>query len=745
MKRRASRLRPAARRGGLAALLLCGGSGAWAQAADAVVPQQVQITGPATASDTELRRREPVAKTIYGREELDKYGDTAVSDVLKRLPGVSLQGGNPRLRGLGAGYTLVLINGEPAPPGFSLDNLSPSQVERIEVTKGPTAEHSAQAVGGTINIILRDAPRQRQRELRTGLGYNAVRPVPSFTATYGDRLGDLSVSLPLSGFQWRSASNSWGERRSRDVNGDPQFTLFRREDTDWGGGLNFGPRLNWRLSDSDSLNWQTFMQGNRFNSSGRVMNDVREGEPPISVDDAYRNEGHWQMLRTNLQLVRRWPDGMRLDVKAGVQASASHFDTVVNGLDAQALPTLERHSSGDNRERGWSSSGKLLRPVLDSHTLALGWDIDARRRREVRSVMENGRPQLIGFDGEPFRAAVERQALYLQDEWAIGPQWSSYLGLRGERIATTSRSSSDELRSRSSVLTPLLHLNYKLDPKGRDLLRGSLTRSYRAPDTGALLGRPSINASFPLNTTNPQIAPDRVGNPALKPELATGIDMAFEKYFAGGGLMSIGGFHRRITGLMRNQVTLETPSWAYCSPTGDCTPRWVSRPVNLQRARTSGLEFEVKGRAAELLSHWMDAGLALDVRASFSLYRSRVDGIPRPDNRLESQQPYALNLGFDHVMKTVPLTWGASLFYTPAYRVQQTVAQGAEQGVARALDVYALWTFSRQAALRVAANNLAPLDTISRTALTDEQGFTESSYNRRHNHANFQASLTLKF
>jgi hypothetical protein len=105
----------------------------------------VEIRG-SEVTDTEQRRREPVAKQIFGREELDKYGDVSVTDVLKRLPGVTLSGGNPRLRGLGAGYTLILVNGEPAPPGFSLENLPPSQVERIEVTKGPTAEHSEQAV-----------------------------------------------------------------------------------------------------------------------------------------------------------------------------------------------------------------------------------------------------------------------------------------------------------------------------------------------------------------------------------------------------------------------------------------------------------------------------------------------------------------------------------------------------------------------------------------------------------------------
>jgi cysteine synthase A len=77
-----------------------------AGAQDPPAPQRVEITAP-EATDTEQRRRDPVAKTVVGREELDRYGDSSVNDVLKRLPGVNLQGGNPRLRGLGAGVHLV--------------------------------------------------------------------------------------------------------------------------------------------------------------------------------------------------------------------------------------------------------------------------------------------------------------------------------------------------------------------------------------------------------------------------------------------------------------------------------------------------------------------------------------------------------------------------------------------------------------------------------------------------------------
>ena len=118
------------------------------------VIQRVEIV--ARQGSTELRRAASFAKQIYGREELDRYGDTNALDVMRRLPGVNVDTGGPRMRGLGAGYTQILINGDPAPPGFNLDQLSPSQIERIEVIKASTAEQSSQAVAGSINVILKE-------------------------------------------------------------------------------------------------------------------------------------------------------------------------------------------------------------------------------------------------------------------------------------------------------------------------------------------------------------------------------------------------------------------------------------------------------------------------------------------------------------------------------------------------------------------------------------------------------------
>ena len=252
------------------------------------------------------------------------------------------------------------------------------------------------------------------------------------------------------------------------------------------------------------------------------------------------------------------------------------------------------------------------------------------------------------------------------------------------------------------------------------------------------MARPSINTSYPASGPNTEITPDRLGNPLLQPELSTGLDIAFEKYFPGGGVFSIGTFHRRVNGLIRNAVTLETVAW---SP----VPRWVARPVNLSRASSAGLELEIKGKASELLPTGWGAPAGLSLRAALSAYRSRVDDIPGPANRLEGQLPLSLTAGLDHAVTGTPLTWGFNLALTPGYEVQQTAAQLLEQGRARSLDAYVLWTFSRQVALRVAGNNVRPLDELNRISLVDDSGLEQSTRTLRRPRASFNANLTVKF
>ena len=124
----------------------------------------------------------------------------------------------------------------------------------------------------------------------------------------------------------------------------------------------------------------------------------------------------------------------------------------------------------------------------------------------------------LGFDGN-LQAATTRLALYAQDEWNLSPNWAAHAGLRWEGIGTVGEDlAGDTPARRSSVWTPLFHAVYKPDPKGRDQLRLSLTRSYRSPQLGQLIALPSLSSRYPVPGANTPNSPDRAGNPDLAPE-----------------------------------------------------------------------------------------------------------------------------------------------------------------------------------------------------------------------------------
>ncbi len=649
--------------------------------------QRIEITGRQGATD--LRRASRTAKQIYGREELDQYGDTNALDVMRRLPGVNVGAGGPRMRGLGAGYTQILINGDPMPPGFALDQLSPSQIERIEVLRAPTAELSAQAIAGTINIILKEPPRRSQRDLRLGLSDGSRRPMGNANLTLGESKGALAMSLPVSLFEWRRENRNTTERRGPGTNGAIAQAVQTGDQQVWGWGWNLGPRLNWKLSDEQTLSLASFLQKGYWNNRTQFDTQVLLGSPVL--DDDQDNHGTWQNRRLNLTWINRFDEDQRIELRAGLQHSGWTFDVTNLRQGAEV-----QRSVGGGDDDGVTFAGKYSLLLGEAHSLTAGWDLEAREREERRTTTQLGRPVLPAFEGQPFDARLRRQAFYAQDEWEISPQWQLYLGLRHERIRTESRGIADSVINNSSVLSPLLHLTHKLDEKGRDQVRASLTRSYRAPGIGALLARPTLPSQYTdTNAPNTELAPDRVGNPALAPELATGLDIAYEHYLPGGGLWSLGLFHRRIDDLVRSVTTLRTVPWA-------TVPRWVAQPQNFSSATTSGIEIELKGRAAELLPALVDKASTLNLRASVNFYRSRVDALPGPDNRLDAQQPWSGSFGFDQRVAGVPLTVGGSLSLNPRYDTQLMLDQTQRRSRTHTVDLYGLWVFRPGLSMRVA-------------------------------------------
>ncbi|MDC8760017.1 TonB-dependent receptor plug domain-containing protein [Janthinobacterium fluminis] len=691
------------------------------QPAAAPAMQQVEVRGSSASYDP--RRDDTASKIVVGSEEILRYGDTSVMDVFKRLPGVTVAGGAIRMRGLGS-YTQILLNGERAPAGFSIDTLAPDLIERIEIMRAASAEFSTQAIAGTINIVLKKAVKARQREAKLSLAEGGVYQTAYGNVQLSDRDGGFSYSLSGGGYRNHYDQTSRTVESGDAPDGTP--TLLRR-DTGRGvgrnDGINVAPRLNWALANGDTLTWQSFLNVNRSQGRSDDQADTVLGRAATYGREEQRRHNHSGFGRSDLSWVHKLAGGARLDLKIGGQLSRSTVDTHNLGWhDDGGAVTLERRVATVSTEKGFSSTGKYATPLAEGHALALGWDGGSSTRDDTRRQRERDLPGSTPVNSdEGFTATVRRLALYGQDEWTITPRWSVYAGLRWEGLDTRSDSQAyDSVQQRSSVWSPLLQTLLKL-PNGKDQLRFALTRTYKAPSTSSLIPR-----RFTSNN-NSQNEPDRRGNPNLKPELALGLDGSYEHYWADGALLSASASVRRIDGYTRQGLVLENG-------------RWLSLPVNDGRALSRSIELEAKFPLSALVA----GAPAVDLRASVSRNWSRVDAVPGPDNRLDQQTPLSVVAGLDYKGAGGVFSAGGSFIFKNGGPVRIGEHERAYAQVRRDLDIYALWKFDAKQQLRVALLNLLGQDDYSRSSYTDVDG-TQTRATATPGRTQVRATLEIKF
>jgi iron complex outermembrane receptor protein len=675
--------------------------------------QQVDKVEVTTQKNTsEDRRASTATKIVITREDIEQYGDSNLSEVMRRLPGVT-QGGRPgrggpvQMRGMGGGFTQFLINGERVPPGFAIEQITPEQVERIEILRAPTAETGTRAVAGTINVILREPLRIRNNELRSGLQEERGHLSPDLSATRNDTIGaagtyNLTVSLRRGDQLTDSESHTTytdvaSGRTDLEQRGFSRSQAINRN-------LFATARLQWRLGAGENFAFQPFPVRSLNKSRGEGTLAQPVGAAPIPyVHSTSHNESQVSVARFMSNLNKRIDQDTRYELRASGGRFKLDASALQSQFDAGGARSLLQTSTAASTDRSWNLVAKVSRNWGDAqHVLVAGAELENVQRADRSVIVLNGVRQLADF-GDEIEVRTRRQAFYVQNEWDPSPRWGSYFGVRGESIETRSALPGNPVKNTSRVVNPLAHMVYRFDEGGRrDQIRASLTQSYRAPQTQQLVARPSLNTLFPVPGPNTSVAPDRAGNANLKPELANGIDIAYEDFLKGGGVLSVNFFERRIKDLIRNVTSLETVGWA-------TSPRFVSRPQNLGKAVTRGIEVDGKFTLSDLVA----GAPAINVRANASLFSSRVDAVPGPNNRIDGQPRATGNLGGDYRFRGTPFTLGGTLAYTPAYETRQTATQQSKVGLKRVLDAYVLWTIGTGAKLRFTASNLAPRDAES--------------------------------
>ena len=126
------------------------------------ISEDIVVTG---TKSNKIYKNSPIATEVISKRDLENSAALNVKDLLFTQSGISespsVYGAyDATIQGMDSKNILFLIDGQPITGKFynrvSLDQISINNIEKIEITKGPSSSlYGSSSMGGTINIITK--------------------------------------------------------------------------------------------------------------------------------------------------------------------------------------------------------------------------------------------------------------------------------------------------------------------------------------------------------------------------------------------------------------------------------------------------------------------------------------------------------------------------------------------------------------------------------------------------------------
>jgi TonB-dependent receptor len=150
---------------------------------------------------------------VVSEEKIKELPDANAAEAIGRLPGVSIvrSGGEASqvvLRGLSSKYSNITVDGVKIPPtdantrDVDLSTMSQGSLAGIELYKTLTPDQDADAIAGTVNLVTRKAPIERELRFDLSGDYNNLMNSAKqydFQARYGERFFNDVLGIQLQG------------------------------------------------------------------------------------------------------------------------------------------------------------------------------------------------------------------------------------------------------------------------------------------------------------------------------------------------------------------------------------------------------------------------------------------------------------------------------------------------------------------------------------------------------------------
>lgn len=148
---------------------------------------------------------------MLAADQIGRFPDSNVGDALKRMPGITMQNdqGEARnivVRGMASHLNSVTLNGGRIPSAegdnrnVQMDLIPSDMISMVEVNKTLLPDMEADAIGGSVNLVTKAAPRHQRISAQLGGGYNPIRTSGTYNGsfTYGNRFFNDKLGAVLS-------------------------------------------------------------------------------------------------------------------------------------------------------------------------------------------------------------------------------------------------------------------------------------------------------------------------------------------------------------------------------------------------------------------------------------------------------------------------------------------------------------------------------------------------------------------
>ena len=438
---------------------------------------------------------------VLTQKDIEKIGGESLKNIINRIPGVHMQhsggaasSGQPKsaisMRGISSKGTLTLIDGRRIATEFKksyeLNRIPASQIERIEVIKGPMSTlYGSDASGGVVNIITKK-PKEGKTDIDFGVRYgqNGDGDAQNKNINLGVRssLGTARYSIYANHTETEpytqkeradvyvfSKKKSNMKKPSKNGKTKNKVSDFYDEDItfrDASQVTTYGARVTYDVKEGTTVGFE-------FNA----FDEHREGTYLAAFSKSkYKNKKGKPIKLTNVPIHSK-EDNQKLDMSVDVTSQVNDDVMVTLRAYTSKYEKLSTSTSTKWKELGFKNEQqtykKKMEVVADFATYegVLNYALNERHLLTLGAEYRQEDWDSFVFPGGIKQ--VKYKSAYLQDEWEIHETLNAILGVRYDDISGADNKTTMKLgvvKNFSKLLN----------------LRVNFAQGYRAPDTKEL-------------------------------------------------------------------------------------------------------------------------------------------------------------------------------------------------------------------------------------------------------------------